>query len=106
MHYIKKLLIVISIVFFFNSYAFALSQDGIKVGLTGMEGDGTQVYVQITPNSNRCKWSGVYFTDLKELDKALSVALSAKMSGKTIRIDFIQPGGSDTQCFGYGIYVQ
>jgi len=71
-----------------------------------MEGNRTQVYVQITPNPNRCKWDGVYFKDLKELDKALSVALSAKMSEKTIRIDFTQPGGSNTQCFGYGIYVQ
>ena len=88
-----------------SGYTAAASLTNLSVGLTGMEGNGTGVYVGISPNLNSCKNGGIYFQDPAELDKALSIALSAKMAGKTVRIDVTQPGGAGSLCFGYGIYV-
>ena len=95
-----------AIFFSVSNNALAIAQGGITVGLAGMENNGSSVFVQIIPNPNACLYSGVYFSDQAGMDKALSIALSAKMAGKTIRIDYVQTGGYGNQCLGYGMYVE
>jgi len=106
MKYLKQLLITNVLIIIMNNCAFAVTQSGITVGMTGVESNGIQVFIGISPNPNGCINNGVYFKDPGALDKALSVALSAKMAGKTVRIDYLQSGGSGTQCMGYSIYAQ
>jgi len=96
-----------------SSVAYAaVSQSGIKVGLAGLENHnssfyiGKTVYIAITPNPNNCLYGGVYFFDEKDLNRVLSVAMTAKALGKTVRIDFNQPGGVGTLCSGYSIYLE
>jgi hypothetical protein len=74
--------------------------------LTGAENNGNTAYVGISPNTNACLYSGIYFINSGEVGKTLSIAIAAKLSGKSVRIDYTQPGGSGTQCFGYGIYIE
>lgn len=104
----KKLVrfIVICAMCGFSGLAYGIVQKSITVGLTGMENDGSNVYVGIAPNPNACLYGGIYFIEAAEIDKVLSVALAAKLAGKTVRIDYNQPGGPGRQCFGYGIYVE
>ncbi|MBI3561504.1 MAG: hypothetical protein HY080_07305 [Gammaproteobacteria bacterium] len=86
--------------------AYALSQNGITVTLTGAEGNGSQAYIGLSPNPNGCLNNGIYFINPGEVGKTLAIAVAAKLSGKTVRIDFTQPGGPGTQCNGYGIYIE
>ncbi len=106
MEYFKTLATVAALVFGISTETYALVQNNTAVVMTGTEGHGKQVYVGIDPNPNNCKYSGVYFIDAAELTQVLSVALSSKMAGKKIRIDYTQPDGAGTQCFGYSIYAQ
>jgi hypothetical protein len=102
-----KCLIAIFVIFLsISTVVHALEQAGVTIGLTGMESNGISVYVGISPNTNECLYSGVYFLDEAEVNMALSVALAAKLASRTVRIIFSQPGGNGTQCFGQGIYVE
>lgn len=100
----------------------------ISPGMIGLEIGGNQAFVQISPataNTGGCLNNGVYFsitsynsnalawtgaawgqiTDINFPAKAEAVAASAKMAGKLLRMDYGQPGGSGTACYGYSIYV-
>jgi hypothetical protein len=70
----------------------------------GSENNGSSAYIGITPNPNNCLSAGIYFTSPYDAKAALSVALAAKMAGKTLRIDYSI--GAGNQCFGYAIYVE
>ncbi|WNJ94251.1 hypothetical protein RND59_08710 [Vibrio ruber] len=87
------------------SKSYALAQKKATIGMTGVENTGA-IYVHITPNPNSCLYSGVYFTQPAIIDKALSVALSAKMASKTVQINYDQPKGANTQCIGQAIYIE
>lgn len=76
------------------------------MGMTGVEADGEQVFVGINPNPNNCLYGGIYFQDPAEMDKALSIAMAAKVSQRTVRINYSQPGGAGSQCFGSNMYVE
>lgn len=89
-----------------SSEVYAQIQTGIHITIAGTELDGQRVYVGITENPNSCVAGGIYFTESTGLNKALSVALAAKASDKTIRIDFDQPGGSGNICYGRSIYME
>jgi ABC-type uncharacterized transport system ATPase subunit len=89
-----------------SSVAYAVSQNGIHLHLVGTEGNGKQAYIGIVENPSQCAYGGVYFTVPSEVSKTLAVAMTAKTLGKTVRIDFNQPGGVGTLCFGYGIYLE
>jgi len=74
--------------------------------MAGSESNAAQVYVGISPNPDACYAGGVYFVNPNEVNTTLSVAMAAKLSGKTIRIDYNQPAGPGNMCYGYSIYVQ
>ena len=105
MKYSSQKFIFLILLLSISNMVVAAIQHGATVTLTGMEGNGTQVYVGITPNTHRCLYGGVYFTEPAELDKALSIALAAKLAEKTVRVDFTQ-ATSGGQCLGTGIYVE
>jgi len=99
----KKILLVLSFLAISQS-AYCLSISSTAVGLAGVENNGSQVYINPLSNPNNCLYSGVYFTNAAEISRVLAVALAAKAAGKTVRIDYNQPGGSGTLCTGYAIY--
>jgi len=101
----KKLLFILGMAML-STEALAITQTNVTVGLVGMEGNGTQVYVGIDPNPNGCTSGGIYFTVAAELNQVLSVALAAKMANKLARIDYFQSAGNGTLCKGGSIYVQ
>jgi hypothetical protein len=98
----KKLWLIIALAS--PSWAFAIGQGGITPTMVGSEGNGVSDYIGISPNPNNCLYAGVYFTS-GDVKTALSVALSAKVSGKTLRIEYTQaqPGAV---CYGSSIYVE
>lgn len=67
-------------------------------GSTTVVGIGTE---QNTPN---CSYNSIYFNDEKEVAVSLSIAMTAKVSGKKLRVDYEQPDGDGGQCLGTGIY--
>lgn len=81
-------------------------QYNIDVQMVGIGSHGTTVYVGLSPNPNTCQWEAIYFIEQAEIDKALSVAMAAKLAGKKVRMDYIQPGGAGTMCYGDAIYIQ
>lgn len=87
------------------SSSHAVQHGGLTVLGTGSEANGSDVYVGISPNSNNCLYGGVYFLGDKQLNRVLSVALAAKVSGKTVRVDY-EKDATSGQCYGYGIYVE
>jgi hypothetical protein len=89
-----------------STEALAITQTNVTVGLAGIEGNGSQVFVGIDPNPNACTYGGVYFTVAAELNQVLSVALAAKMANKQIRVDYVQSAGNGTVCKGSSIYAQ
>ncbi len=103
---IKQALIAIILFLGISQTAFAITQTSITVGQTGAQSDGTIVYVAISPNPSNCQWSGVYFYEQTELNKTLAIALTAKALGNSVRIDFTQPGGANTECFGDNIFLE
>ena len=104
----KKILPAVFALLLLNSnLAIAITtQTGVTPTMVGIEGNGTDAYIGISPNTNYCAYGGVYFTSTVDMKIALSIALSAKMAGKTVRVDFNQPQGSGTQCFGVSIYAE
>lgn len=101
-----NILIVIGLYVGANSVAFANTQNGVNVYMTGSEHHGSDVYVAINPNPDGCTFNAVYFMDAAELNQVLSIAMSAKVSGQKVRVDYTQTGGIGTQCIGYSIYLQ
>ncbi len=90
------------------TFVFAISQTGYgetipstAVGLVGTENNGKQVYVNILNNSVGCLNNGVYFTNPNEQSRTLAVALSAKATRGTVRIDYYKVG---SMCYGFSIY--
>ncbi|MCU7829571.1 MAG: hypothetical protein KZQ85_10940 [Candidatus Thiodiazotropha sp. (ex Myrtea sp. 'scaly one' KF741663)] len=92
--------------FVISSHVYAINQTNVTVGMVGSEEDSSRVYVGISPNTNGCSYNGIYFNDEKELDLSASIAMAAKLSGKTVRLGYTQPGGTGTQCYGYSIYIE
>ncbi len=78
--------------------------------LVGMQNNGTAVYVGIggsaAQNPSACGSDGVYFLEPAGLKEALSIGLTAKALGKTLRIDFNQPEGRGGQCKGQNIFLE
>lgn len=85
--------------------ALSLQQVGVTVGMVGSEGNGKQAYVGISPNTNACFAGGIYFTKEDGVAKMLSVAMAAKLAGKTIRVDY-EKDDTTTKCVGRNIYIQ
>lgn len=83
----------------------ANSAPSVTPSMVGIEGSGASVY--INASVSECLYGAVYFTDgtIDDRKAALAVAMVAKLSGKTLRIDYRQPGGPGTMCFGSGIYI-
>lgn len=101
----KKFILGLMVFLVGFSSANAVQHGGLTVLSTGSEANGSDVYVGISPNSNNCLYGGVYFLGDKQLNRVLSVALAAKISGKKVRVDYEKDAASG-QCNGYGIYVE
>lgn len=104
----KKLmsLMVFVVALGLSPMAYAITQNGIHLTIVGTGTVGTLVYVGIVENPNNCLSGGIYFRVTAELNKALAVALAAKVAGKTVRIDYNQPGGVGTECTGTSIFLE
>lgn len=98
-------LMVFLVGFLSVSVAHADIQTGVSVNLAGTENHNSSVYVGMASNPNNCAWGGFYFYDEKELSKVLAVALTARASGKTVRVDFTKDAASGL-CTGYSIYLE
>lgn len=98
-------LMVFLVGFFSVSVTYADIQTGVSVKLAGTENHNTSVYVGIASNTNNCLYDGFYFYDERELSKVLAVALTARASGKTVRVDFTRDAASGL-CTGYSIYLE
>jgi hypothetical protein len=87
-----------------------LTQTGITVGMVGTTaGMAKGTSVLISPNPNGCLNNTIDFINpLNQVEesKALSVAMVAKLTVKTVRIDFTQSGGAGTQCLGAAIFLE
>lgn len=92
---------LISLLFSVNSFA----DGGFIPGLVGEHSTGGVVYVGVQNNKPGCKNGGIYFYG-KDMKMALSIATSAKLAGKTLRIDFNQPDGVGGMCEGSGIFIE
>jgi len=72
----------------------------------GSENNGAQVEVGIGSNPDNCSYTAVYFVNSAELGRALAIALASRLSGRNVRVDYTQPGGTGTTCIGTNIYLQ
>lgn len=80
------------------------SQQWNKIGLVGLDSTNGNVYVGVTEHNNNCNCDGVRFKEVNaDTDKALSVLLSAKMSEKKVRIDFLDANDCDS---AHRVYIQ
>ncbi len=82
---------------------------GVSPTVVGVENLGsTVVFVGLTANTPSCVNGGVYFSGVNIDDRKaiLGVAMAAKLSGTTVRIDYTQPGGPGTICRGVSIYLE
>ena len=105
MNTIKKLFFAMIIMIAYSSPANAEIMHNQTVFMTGTAGDGTNVYVGVIPNSAQCIYNGIYFYETTEMAQALSIAISAKISGQVVRVDFIK-NTSTGFCYGTGIYLE
>ena len=101
----KKMMSLMVFVVALGLSSVAYAQSGIHITIAGSENNGTDAYIGIAENPNRCAYGGVYFYD-SAVSKALAVALTAKVTGKTVQIDYSQPGGAGTKCVGISIYLE
>lgn len=97
----KKLLFLCLLI---SGQAFGITQYGVQPLIVGAEGGGAATFVGISPNTNNCLYGGVYFANPFDPKVALSVAMAAKASGKTLRVDYSIAGNG--QCMGMAIYVE
>ena len=100
---IQALVIILFALLYVQAYAGCVQLDN-KVGLVGLDSVNATVYAAVTDHNDACGCNQIRFlssnTDTK---MALSILLSAKMSGKSVRIDISDPANCDT---GYRVYVQ
>ncbi|WP_319557765.1 hypothetical protein [Thiomicrorhabdus sp.] len=73
-----------------STSAFAVcTQTNNTVALLGVEGNGGMVYAQLANHGNQCSCNYARFkSENIDTDKALSILTAAKLSGKTVRVDF------------------
>lgn len=104
---LKKAILVGSLLLF-SPLAFALYvQQGIAPGYVGSENNGSDIFIGLPSNPYGCAVSTVVFYSSNGGEKnALAIALSAKASGKTIRLDYYPPRSSDGICVGFNIYLE
>jgi hypothetical protein len=102
----KKLISILALSLFVSS-AQAEQVNGAVPTLVGLEGSGSQVYVGMANNSPGCINGGMYFLagTIAERKAVLATALAAKLSGKTLRLDYTIRA-SDRLCILYGLYVE
>lgn len=101
----KKLLSILALSLFVSS-AQADMRTGVVPSLVGLESSGGQVYVGLANNNPGCLYGGMYFNSgtIAERKAVLATALAAKLSGKTLRLDYTKR--SDGLCMLYGLYVE
>lgn len=71
---------------------------GYYAGLSGQF-----IYLGINTNPNGCANGGVVFLDDALRKEVLAVAITAKATGKTVRLDYT--GGSGAWCIGTAIFM-
>ncbi|WP_185979258.1 hypothetical protein [Thiomicrorhabdus sp.] len=86
-----KIAFFLSLVLANNVYA-ACTQTGNSIGLMGLAGSG-QIYASLSSHDNQCACNQArFYSKNADLDMVLSILMSAKLSGKKVRIDFLNYG--------------
>jgi len=101
-HIIKIILLA---TIFISSDLFAVScvQNNNEVGLTGLDGPAGSIYVGISQSNKECSCNYFrFYSTNTDTNKALSILMSAKMSGKKVRIDILDSSNCNT---GYRVYL-
>jgi len=73
--------------------------------LVGLDGDGKsgQIYASLLSSHRQCGCDYVRFhPNNTDVDKVLGILLAAKMAGKAVRVDFIEPNACNS---GFRVYV-
>ena len=104
----RTLLVLLANIFVLNAHA--IMQQNINVTIAGsnlnpiLSPYGVSVYVALDVNPSNCLYSGVIFQDSVLRKDALAIALTARATGKLVRIDFT--GGAGALCIGTAIFLQ
>ncbi|GAA6167632.1 hypothetical protein [Sessilibacter corallicola] len=104
-----KLKAIIGVIFFiFTQSAFAqlyCAQYGNQLtGIIGLDSNNGSIYTNITSETNECSCREARFLpENTDTDKALSILLAARLSGKTVRIDFLEGQGCNSAT---RVYIQ
>lgn len=93
-------LLVINLVVAFPANALEVAT-GLTISSIGSEANGTLTY--ISANGHDCPYAFYASDGVNNSKNALSIAISAKALGKTIRIDYNREG---VICRGYNIYME
>ncbi|GAB2195974.1 hypothetical protein [Sessilibacter sp. MAH4] len=80
------------------SQAFCEQNRNELNGLLGLDSNTGTIYATITKSNNQCSCTQARFssTVTPHTQEALSILLSAKLAGKTVRIDFADPTDCNT----------
>jgi len=102
-----KIVVGLCIVVLSTANVFAASacvQADNKVGLVGLDNSNSTVYVSTPVSNNGCNCTNFRFSKVNtDTSMALSLLLSAKISGKSVRIDLLD----ETNCnSAYRVYLQ
>jgi hypothetical protein len=97
------LLLLFSMLFANSAFALCVQNNNSLDGLLGLDSTGGNVFAAITSTTEECGCTQVRFkTANGDTKMALSVLLSAKLSGKTVRIDLVESGDCNS---AYRVYL-
>ena len=100
----KYLLIILLSVMFVNYTVAGCVQNNNKLGLVGLDSSNGTIYAGVFDHDNACACNSFRFLAAKTDNKmALSVLLSAKMSGRRVRIDILDPADCNS---AFRVYIQ
>jgi len=88
-----------------SSGAHAACVQGSNVfSLVGLDSSGGTVFAGVSDSNGACGCTNFRFSPANtDVDKALSVLLSAKLSGTPARVDIAEPGNCNS---AYRVYLQ
>lgn len=100
----KKILLALTLVAA-SQVASATTANNITLSLVGAVNASGSITVSSYNGLSACSYSTVYFevATIAERKAILAIALAAKLSGKTVRIDYTFGPG---YCSGVGIYLE
>lgn len=101
MKYVLILLLAVSS----SAFAEECQITGANVGFTGLDGGDSRIFTTISNHTTSgCSCSYIRFYPTRsDTDKALSILLAARFSGKTVQIDLEDTANCNS---AYSVYVE